>query len=259
MHKASINQKYLHVAIQAAKKAALIFIKHFGKAGKVKAKNGDPRDPVTKIDFRLEKLIRQTIKNNFPCANIIGEELGGKTDFSQGPTWLIDPIDGTHNYILGIPLTCISIGVWDKNGPLVGVVSNPILNQTYTALRGKGARLNRKKIQVSKVTRLREATGTTGWRLPKKGLALLNKIIPKARKIRVLASSSWQTCMVASGQLDFHLTKEVNIWDLGGPLVILQEAGGKFSDFSGYNLQLNLKECVVSNKNIHNELLKAVN
>ena len=250
------QEKYLQVAIKAAKEAGPIFKKHFGNAGKVKMKNNDPRNLVTQIDLAIEKQIRKTILKNFPTAKIIGEEFGSSILEQDDVVWIIDPIDGTTNYIRGIPLTCITIGVWDKHGPLVGAVYNPLINQIYTALRGKGAFLNGKKIKVSAINSVSEASGGIGWMSPESGKKTFNQIIGDVRKIRVLATSSWQTCMVASGALDYYVTRDVNIWDVGGPLAILKEAGGKFSDFSGSPSTIALKEIIASNGKIHSELIK---
>ncbi len=250
------NQKYLNVALKAAKEAGPLFKKHFGNAGKVSIKNNDPRNLVTKIDLAIEKQIRKTILKNFPNAKIIGEEFGSSSLEKDDVVWIIDPIDGTTNYIRGIPFSCISIGVWDEHGPLAGAVYNPVINQMYTALRNKGAYLNGKKIKPSDVSDLNSASGAIGWLSPKEGKITFNQLIDDVRKLRVLASSSWQTCMVASGQIDYYVTHDVHIWDVGGPLAILQEAGGTFTDFKGNLLKINLKEIVATNGKIHNELLK---
>jgi myo-inositol-1(or 4)-monophosphatase len=250
------NQKYLNVALKAAKEAGPLFKKHFGNAGKVSIKNNDPRNLVTKIDLAIEKQIRKTILKNFPNSKIIGEEFGSSVLEKDDVVWMIDPIDGTTNYIRGIPLTCIAIGVWDKNGPLAGAVYNPVIGQMYTALRGKGAFLNNKRIKPSSVALISLASGALGWRSPLEGKKTFNQLIEIVGKARVMATSSWQTCMVASGALDYYVTSDVNIWDLGGPLAILQEAGGSFSDFKGNISQIDLKEVVATNGKIHKELLK---
>ncbi|MBI3231873.1 MAG: inositol monophosphatase [Candidatus Doudnabacteria bacterium] len=249
------NQKYLKVAIQAAKQSGPIFKKFFGNAGRAKMKNGDPRNLVTKIDLRIERHIRKTILKSFPGAKIIGEEYGSSKLKTNDVVWLIDPIDGTNNYIRGVPFSCISIGVWDGKGPLSGVVYNPIINQIYTALRGQGAFLNGKRIHVSNISKLNSTSGAIGWLTPGQGKKTFNQLINAVRKLRVFASSSWQTCMVASGQLDYFTTRDVHIWDVGGPLAILQEAGGKFTDFKGNPLKISLLEIVASNGKLQNELI----
>lgn len=249
------SQKYLNVALKAAEQSGPLFKKYFGNAGPTKIKNGNPRDLVTKIDLRIEKGIRKLINKNFPESKIIGEEFGAAKTIPSDVVWLIDPIDGTTNYIRGIPITCISIGVWDKQGPLVGVVYNPVINQIYTALRGHGAFLNGKRIQASRTAKLSRASGAIGWLSPKKGKKIFNQIIGDTRKLRILASSAWQTCMVAGGQLDYYATRDVHIWDVGGPLVILNEAQGRATDFKNQPLKLNLKEIIATNRELHKQLI----
>jgi myo-inositol-1(or 4)-monophosphatase len=252
------NQDYLKVAISAAKQSGAIFKKYFGNAGKVSIKNGDPRNQVTKIDLKIEQLIRRNIISAFPVSKIIGEEYGSSKLKPNDIVWLIDPIDGTTNYIRGIPITCISIGVWDKNGPVVGVVYNPLLEQIYSAIRGKGAFLNGKKIKVSGISKINLASGAMGWQNPNNGKQLFNKLITVCKKMRVLASSTWQTCLVASGQLDFYVTNDVHIWDVGAAMAILKEAGGAFTSIKGQALSLELSNIVASNGKIHSQLLKIV-
>lgn len=247
---------YLKVAVEAAQQVAPIFEKFFGNPGEIKTKNGDAGNLVTKIDLRIEKLIRQHILKSFPEAKIIGEEFGSSELKIDDTVWLIDPIDGTTNYIRGIPLCCISIGVWDKDGPLAGVVYNPIVRQIYTACRGKGAKLNGKKINVSKVSSLHEASGAVGWQSSEEAKKIFNQIIGNTRKLRILATSAWQTCMVASGQLDYYATRDVNIWDVGAAAIILLEAGGKMSNFDGSSCKLKLKEIIASNNHLHKEMLQ---
>lgn len=249
------NQKYLKVALDAAKASEQTFKKYFGNAGKISIKNGDPRNQVTAIDLKIERLIRQKINRAFPGAKIIGEEYGSSKLNPEDVVWIIDPIDGTTNYIRGIPLTCISIGIWDSNGPLAGVVANPILNQTYTALRGHGAFLNGKRIKTSKISALDSASGAIGWLSPKNAKKIFDQTVGFSRKIRVLASSAWQTCMVASGQLDYYTTHDVHVWDVAGPMAILSEAGGKATDFKGRELKINMLEIIASNGKIHNQLV----
>ncbi len=252
----TIEQQYLFLAVTVAKANGGVFKKYFGHVGQVMIKNNDPRNLVTKVDRQIETNIRAEILKKFPDAKIIGEEFGGCTLAKNDIVWIIDPIDGTTNYIRGIPLCCISIGVWDSKGPLLGVVYNPVTEQIYTALRGKSAFLNGKRIKVSNISKLSEASGGIGWLNPTDGKKMFNSIIDDARKVRVLATSSWQTCLVASGQFDYYTTKYVNIWDVAGPLAILKEAGGKFTDFKGNILKINLKEIIASNGKIQSELVK---
>ena len=252
------NQTYLNLAVKAAKKSAAIFKKNFGHPGRIKTKGNDPMNLVTEIDLKIETAIRKEILKIFPEAKIIGEEFGSSEICADDVVWIIDPIDGTTNFIHGIPICCITIGIWDKKGPLAGVVYNPIINQMYTALRGQGAFLNGHKIKPSDVKKVNLSTGTIGWHSVDKGIHIFSKISKKTRKVRVLASSAWQVCLVAAGQMDFYATAGVNIWDVAGPLAVLQEAGGKFTDLAGKPVNIALKNLVATNSAIHTELLSTI-
>jgi fructose-1,6-bisphosphatase/inositol monophosphatase family enzyme len=144
------QEQYLKIAVDAAKKAGTTFKKNFGKPKDVQMKNNDFRNLVTEVDKAIENQIRKTIVSKFPTHKIIGEEYSkdevGKNDL----VWIIDPIDGTTNYIQGLPFCCVSIALWDNKGPLVAALFNPILNQLFTASRGHGAKLNSRPIKVSK-------------------------------------------------------------------------------------------------------------
>ncbi len=222
-------------------------------------KNNNPGDLVTDLDKSIETLIRKLIRKNFPAHKIVGEEftpdLLKKNDF----VWTIDPIDGTTNYVQGIPFCCISIGLWDKQGPLAAVVFNPILKQTYTAIRGQGARLNEKKISVSKAKSLASAMGTIGWGKAKlEAKTIFGKIIGHCFKLRIFATGTWQICMVASGNTDFYASISENLWDFGAAVLFVKEAGGKVTDLQGKAINLKTRSIVASNGKIHNELIRTV-
>lgn len=251
--------KYLKIAIKAAKQSGKIFVRHFGKIKDYKQKNNDPRNLVTAIDLKIEKNIKAFIHRHFPDHQLMGEEFGWQSSAKKtGFKWYIDPIDGTSNYIQGLPLACISIALWDEFGPLVAVVYNPLLKQTYTAQRGKGAYLNGKKIKVSKVKSFSGAFGSIGWVERSNGVKLFAKIIRVCRKVRGLATSALQTCMVGNGILDFYVTRDLHIWDFAAAILIVKEAGGQVTDFQGRSLTENSSGIVASNGKFHNEILKTI-
>lgn len=253
------SQKYLKVAVEAAREAGKIFGRHFGKPRHVKKKNGDPRNLVTEIDFKIEQLIKKRIKRAFPGHCIMGEEFGWQDKASAGEfKWYIDPIDGTSNYIQGLPLACISIALWDKNGPAVGVIYNPILKEMYTARRGKGARLNGKKLITSPTSGLKDAFGCIGWVERESGIKLFAKIIRVCRKVRGLATSALQTAMVGAGVLDFYVTRDLHIWDFAAAVLITTEAGGKVTDLNGRPVSPQSHGIVVSNGKIHRQILNII-
>jgi|SRR3989344_5790329 len=254
------SKKYLQVAIQAAKNAGPVFKKHFGKAKDIQMKNGDFRDLVTRADKEIETQIRKSILKNFPKHKIIGEEFSkdavGKTDL----VWIIDPIDGTTNFIQGLPICCISIGIWQNNTPLVGVVYSPIMDYLFTAVRGQGAFLNGKKIKVSEKPSLKLAFGGFGWgRNIQKAQVNFPQLVKLLHKIRTLGSATFEMCLCAMGVFDFHIQSEINIWDFAAAALLIKEAGGKITEPDGKNIKLGSKSVVSSNGKIHRQLIGELN
>src|SRR5258708_1001606 len=141
----------LKTATLAAKKAGQLFKRNFGRPKQISIKGHNIRDSVTSIDVAIEKQLRSTLSKALPSAKIIGEELGSADVLKNDWVWIIDPIDGTNNFISGIQLCCISIALWHNSEPVVGIVYNPITEQLFSAAKGKGAFLNGKRISVSQV------------------------------------------------------------------------------------------------------------
>ncbi len=250
---------YLQTAITAAKKSAPIFKKYFGCPKTVSIKHNDPHDLVTEVDRQIETQIRKFIQQKFPTHKIIGEEFGAPELLKNDLVWIIDPIDGTTNYIQGLAFSCISIGLWDKHGPLVGVVYNPITNELYTAQRGKGALLNGRRLKVSEVKQFKMAYGGFGWgrdiTIAKKSFPL---VISSTNKIRTLGSSTLELCLIARGVYDFLIQKRINVWDFGAAVLILTEAGGTATDSQGKPITITSNSIIGSNKNIHGQIIQTI-
>jgi myo-inositol-1(or 4)-monophosphatase len=173
--------------------------------------------------------------------------------------WLIDPIDGTNNFAQGIPLACISVGLWDHKGPLVALVYNPITESIYTAKRGKGARLNGNLISVSKTREPMEALGGVGWTRSnnKAQRAKLFKVgVEKFGKARALGTTTLQMCFVADGKMDFYFGTGMYIWDIAAAALIVQEAGGRVTDMQGKPLSLASRSVISSNPSLHGYIVK---
>lgn len=254
-----INQQLLDLAVKSAKLAGKPFKAHFGNAKHIKLKGGDIRNQVTEVDVFIEKQISAFVKKHLPTSQFIGEEITPEKRKNLGEIfWIIDPIDGTTNYIQGLPLCCISIAAWDKFGPRAAVLYNPILNQMYTAAKGKGAFLNGKKIRVSNTAKLDRALGGVGWFAPKDGLKLFSSLIVAGRKLRVLATTAWQLGLVASGHFDFFCSSDLHIWDIAAGVLLIQEAGGTLTTLQGKPISLNCLNIIASNKKIHKEILNKI-
>lgn len=252
-----MNQIYLETAMKAAKQNGPLFKKFFGRPGKVKLKAGNPRDMVTEIDRRIETSIRRQILQKFPKAKIIGEEFAHDETGRKDLVWIIDPIDGTTNYIHGLPLACISLALWQGHKPLIGVVYNPVTKQFYHAVTGKGAYLNGQKIFVSKQTKPIKAFGSIGWG---RDVQVAGKKLPgfvkTLGKVRSFGSTAWELCLVASGQMDYYIQMRAKIWDFAAAALIIKEAGGKITDGRGKNINLNTQSLIAANAKLHNYLAR---
>jgi myo-inositol-1(or 4)-monophosphatase len=253
------NEQYLKVALEAVKKASKVFKTNFGHAKHIKIKNGDITNFVTEVDLAIEKLIRAVVLKNFSNHKIIGEEFGQNNIGPKDLFWIIDPIDGTTNFIHGVSFCCISIALWDNQGPLLGVVCNPSTSELLIAVKGKGAFLNGKKIHVSATNNIKNFFGAAGWGRDKSlGIKILPFMIQNANKVRVYGSAALETSAVAKGNFDYYVHGQICVWDFAAAALFVTEAGGKVTDWQGKKITPHTKQIVASNGKIHTELLKLV-
>ncbi len=176
---------------------------------------------------------------------------------------MIDPLDGTTNYLHGIPYFAVSIAYLEKNETKVGVVYVPVLNEMFYAVKGEGAYLNGKRIAVSKSDKLINALAVTGFACirankPDNNLDNFNRIAPQLREIRRLGAAAADGCYVASGRFDFFWEKYLCLWDIAASMLIVREAGGKVTDFKGNEDRISGKTVIMSNKILHNDILKII-
>ena len=218
---------------------------------------------VTEADHAAEKAIIDEIKKSFPDHFILSEEVGEiKMDSSY--KWIIDPIDGTVNFANGIPICCVSIGL-EYNGKMIfGAVYNPLMNEFFFAERGEGATLNDKKIQVSQRENILECCLVTGF--PYKyldsengPLQVFEKFIRAGLPIRRLGSAAIDLCWVAAGRFDGFYEHKLQAWDSAAGFLIVEEAGGKVTDFKGEPYSPYQPHIIASNGKIHNDLVLDVN
>ena len=249
-------EKELKIAIQAVKKSEKTFRHFFGTKTKVQKKNNDIRNLVTFADKKIERDIKTFILNQFPAYGFIGEESGIHKNQSE-MVWILDPIDGTSNFIQGLPYCAISLALYKGSEPVVAIVYNPNTKQLYNATLNGGASLNGKRISVSSTNKLISSLGGLGWGgTPQLGLQLMEKIIKKVRKIRVYSCSSLELCMVATGQYDFYVNKNIKIWDFAAAMLIVKEAGGIVTDSLGNALSEKSTEIVATNAKLHGDIKK---
>ncbi|XP_071528090.1 inositol monophosphatase 2 isoform X3 [Panulirus ornatus] len=239
---ASINkQECFSVALKLVKEAGNLVRDAIKKKKRIETKSSAV-DLVTESDKAVEKLLISGLSSAFPDHKFIGEEsvaAGGKCVLTDEPTWIIDPIDGTMNFVHSFPYTCISVGLWVKKEAEVGIVYNAVLEQMFTALKGQGAFLNNEKISVSGETELSQALifSEIGSSLdPEKVDTVLTNIttlIPKVHGCRTMGCAALHMAHVALGAADANYSMGVHCWDIAAGCLLVQEAGGVVIDTAG--------------------------
>lgn len=254
------TRQILKAAIDAAHASGAILLKNFGKKLDVREKKG--AGLVTQVDLASENAAVQLLKRTFPDFGFLTEESG--THGSQsGGRWVIDPLDGTTNYVHRFPMFCVSIAAEWQGEVVVGVIYHPILKETYTAIRGKGAFVNGKKIQVSTTPRLKDSLLTTGFTYRKDEwlhaeMKAFENLSAVARAVRRPGSAALDLAYTARGVFDGFWERRLSPWDVAAGALLVQEAGGQVSDFQGNSFRLDQSEILASNKKLHRSLLRKI-
>lgn len=254
--------KFTNTAIKSAYAGAEVLLKYFNKIKKIEYKG--IVDPVTIADKQSQKAIVKKIQSFFPLHNIIAEE---KDNFSQQNNdycWIIDPLDGTVNYVHGVPTFCISIALIYKKQIISGVIYAPALKEMFVAEIGKGSFLNGKKIKVSAVKEMIKALPVTGfpYYVRENHRDVLNKfknVMLETQAMRRFGSAAIDLAYVACGRFDFFWEEGLKPWDVAAGILIVEEAGGKVSDYKNKNDFLYGQTIVASNKLLHSKTLKILN
>ena len=246
----------LHTAIEAAHRAGRMIAERYPDGHTLTIKGY--RDLVTDADTAAEALIIDLIRERFPDHTIVSEE-GGGSESSSDYTWIVDPLDGTTNYVHHHPVFAVSIGLVKRGDPLVGVIYDPLREHMFVADRGGEARLNGVPIHVSRVANLGNAMVGLDWghsnEVRKRILLYLHQIAPHCGTLRVLGSAALAMAYVAAGWLDAYFHIGLKPWDTAAGMLIINEAGGRCSTFEGEPYRVNLPGCLATNSLIHDELL----
>jgi myo-inositol-1(or 4)-monophosphatase len=225
----------LRVALEAAEEAAALLLARSG-AERVRAKAR--ADLVTEVDEASERAIVARIRAAFPGDAVVAEEFSGTAALGRR-SWIIDPIDGTVNYVHGHPFTCVSIAFHDEEGPAVGVVSAPFLGETFHAVRGGGAFLNDRPIRVSAVEEGAETLQATGFPFkagkgdPETYFRLVAEMVASTHGVRRAGSAALDLAYVACGRLDGFFEIGLSPWDLAAGALLVTEAGGRVGGWPG--------------------------
>lgn len=219
-------------------------------------------DLVTEADTQSEKVIIDTIRSCFPDHSILAEE-SGRISADSRFQWIIDPLDGTTNFAHELPLFSTSIAFAMDGVIKVGIVHNPMTRELFTATHGKGAFLNGKNITVSKQKHLSECLLVTGFPYNFKDvfdevMTRFSKCLAAAQGVRRLGSAALDLCFMACGRFDGFWEQNLNPWDTAAGLLIAREAGARVTNFSGDDYDIEMKELLATNGNIHGDLLSLV-
>jgi myo-inositol-1(or 4)-monophosphatase len=230
---------------------------------KSSVKSGGINDLVTEADHASDKAIIEVIRSHYPDHFILSEETGN-VPTSSTYKWIIDPIDGTINFAQGIPICCVSIGIEKDSEMILGAVYAPFLNEIFFAEKGKGATLNDKPISVTKKDDLLHSCLVTGFPYryldsPNGPLQVFERFIRKGVPVRRLGSAALDLCWVAAGRFDGFYEHSLNAWDSAAGFLLVEEAGGRVTDFSGKHYSPYQPHICATNGLIHNELLEVVN
>jgi len=251
----------LQTAIEAAKKAGTFLRESKDKELKIERKSSSI-DLVTQIDTEAEKIIVDNIRKKYPDHTILGEE-GGESSTASAFRWIIDPLDGTVNFTHGLPIYCVSIGVEHNGAMIAGVVYDPNNDELYTAERGKGAYLNGNRIYVSDTGKLIESVLITGFPYdihenPDHAIERFIDFLTQAQAIRRLGSAAIDLCYVAAGRADGFWEVFLKPWDIAAGILLVEEAGGKVTDFKGNPIDVHSPRVLASNDIIHNQMLEVL-
>jgi myo-inositol-1(or 4)-monophosphatase len=253
-------KKELKVAIKAAKEAGEILSRSFGKDCRQTFKADF--SPSIKADFLAEEKILSVLQKAFPKYQILSEESGehGKSDFC----WVIDPLDGTSNYLRGIPIFGVSIALLFRDETKLGVIYLPPTDELFWVQKGKGAYLNGKKIHASKANELKKTVTCLEWGRGEEDRKffgrILAKLLPTTGTTKHLGSSVYNFSMLARGRIDAILDQGSQIWDRAAGLLLVEEAGGKVTDLKGEKWSFDSWGFLATNgTKIHEEILKIIN
>lgn len=242
------------VAIQAAKEASKILLNNFKKEKKIQLK--EARELVTNVDIQSEKVIIKMLNESFPNFGFISEEFGTRAS-QEDYVWIIDPLDGTHNYIFGQPAFGLSLALAHKNEVILGVISLPFYNELFYAEKDGGAYLNGKPISPSVTEKLSKAYVLYDPQFHKRGDIFNNlaRLYSKCFTIRITGCAVYDACSVASGRAEARIWHKTKTVDVAAGTLLVREAGGKATDFNGDPFTLGDLEVILSNGKIHDELV----
>ena len=237
----------LNIMIKASEKASKILIRDFGEIEKLQVSKKGPADFVTNSDLKAEKIIISELKKAKPTYSLVSEESGIENNKDQDNTWIIDPIDGTVNFLHGVPHFAISIALKSNNEIISGLIFDPIKNEIFYAEKNNGAFFNNHRIKVSKKNELDDCLFVTGGKIKD------NPDLP----FRKSGCAALDMAYVASGRYDGYFQNNLNLWDIAAGIILVKEAGGILNEID-LSMHKNIK-IIASSTDIRSKLLEKLN
>ena len=258
-----LNSANINVIVKACRKASKILIRDFGEIEKLQVSLKGPGDFVTASDKKVETILIEELQKARPNYSILSEEIG-EINNDKSFKWIIDPIDGTANFLHGIPHFAISVGLEQEQEIICGIIYDPIKDEMFVAEKGNGSYLNNQRIRVSSRSKLEDCIIFTGG--PKKesedrDLALkeYNNFSSKILiPIRKLGSAALDMAYVATGRCDGFWQRDLKYWDIAAGIIIVKESGGFVTDFNGENDYIQNKTILVGNSKINKEMIEVL-
>ncbi len=248
--------------LKVVAKAGLLVASKFNKISRHEVKNKSEHEVVTLADIEAEGLILDSIKKKFPTDSILSEEAGGEK-VGKGYLWIIDPLDGTTNFSIGNPVFTISIGLAYNGEVVIGVTYHPLLKQTFFVEKGCNFSLNGQKKTVNSTSELSKAfiafCHGPDQRSVERVSTIFTKLKPRCRAFRQLGSATFELALVASGKIDAFIMPGVREWDVAAGSLMVEEASGYVTDFSGNKWDLNSRDLLACNKRLLDEILPILN
>ncbi|HSA91796.1 MAG TPA: inositol monophosphatase family protein [Terriglobales bacterium] len=251
------RDEFVPAMAEIAREAGALLMTYFARRVKVEYK-GDV-DLVTEADRASEALIVERIQARWPRHGIMAEE-GTRAPASAGYSWYVDPLDGTTNFAHGFPVFCVSLGLEHKGERIAGVIYDPTRDELFSAEKGSGAWLNQRRIHVSKISALAESLVATGFPSHKRhknpNIHFYHQITLRTHGVRRAGSAALDLACVACGRFDGFWEFNLNPWDTAAGVLLVEESGGKVTDFSGGPFRIESREVMASNGLLHADLLQ---
>jgi myo-inositol-1(or 4)-monophosphatase len=255
-------QQQIEACVKAAQAGGQVLLRHFRRLDPALVTEKSKNDLVSQADRDSEAVIKAELARHFPQYRFLGEE-SGASGAGDGPRWIVDPLDATLNFVQGLPHWCVSVALWDREGPVAGCIHDPLREDLFVAARGQGASWNGKPMAVSRQPGLDGAFLATGfaWQLEERFPAFnraLCAVFPRAKGIRRAGSAALDLAHTACGIYDGYFELGLKPWDLAAGALLVLEAGGVITDWQGGAGWMESGNVVAGNRPVQAQLLEAV-